>query len=535
MGRNLLAAMLVLALVASPMALPAAAADAGALVTIQTPVENEICGGTVLVTWATDPTVNLCRVWLDDDEVPGVGVGGGIELTGLSEGRHVLVVRAYNGTAAGVDSVVFFVDTTGPALTILSPAQGAALNTSAVTVRWSADDASTIARYEVEVRMNGQYHGDYLFNHSVSELTLTHLDNESYSVTVTAYDGAGKSTARTVSFYVDVSVPTIELLAPLDGFCSIDGDVDVAWMADDAEDNIQGFEVFLNGIKQTTVASRTFGCHFSNLQDGAYVVTVRAVDSANNTAQGSASFIVDTVPPEVVGTFPGEGAAIGTVVNATFSRPMDWANSTIAVDGVHGTLSWNGLTLTFTPDAPLAYGTAYHVSVAAKDAMGRWANATWTFTTTDMARLTGTVLDSNGNPLANATVAIVGGPQVLTDAAGSFRLEFHAGEHILTVSRPGYVTRNMPVSIAPGEERSMGEVRLSSSDLLPLVGWAVALAAVGLVALMYVVSRNRRRRPPARRPAGKPAARSWRGLEELEKRARRDRDPGEDLDDRGRL
>ena len=151
---------------------------------------------------------------------------------------------------------------------------------------------------------------------------------------------------------------------------------------------------------------------------------------------------------------------------------------------------------------------------------GRWANDAWTFTTTDMAFLTGTVLDSHDAPLSNVTVAIVGGKSVLTDETGSFRLELSAGPNILSISRSGYVTQNIPITVGPGEEKSMDEIRMSSTGLIPFMGWIVALIALGLVLVLYLVGRHRGQQPPSRRAPGRHTARSWKRLEELERRSR---------------
>lgn len=533
MGRNCLVVLLALCLLAGSTALPAAAAAPAAgvpSVSITSPSDNAYVGSNVTVAWEGSD-VDYYRAWLDNVEVYDRELNGTLILEDLADGWHSFRVRAHNLFGTADDSVGFFVDTTNPELVLLSPSQGDALNTSGATVRWNASDASDIAFFLV--KLDGL--SGVPLNHTATEHTFRDLSNGPHSVTVTAFDGSGNSTARTVHFSVDTTLPTLDIISPSDGYGSVDGHATVAWNASDAGGNIRGYEVFLNGDYQTTVAYTVFTYSFTSLADGEYTVVVRAVDRANNTAQDSASFFVDKSSPSVSELSPGDGASINTDVTVRFSKAMVTGSGFLIVEGVEGTLSWDGLSLVFVPDRRLAYGVTYNVSAGAMDHLGRWANVSWAFTTTDLARVTGTVLDTSGSPLANASVSIVGGPSVLTGPDGTFRLEFHAGEHILAVSHPGFVARNMPLSIDPGEERSLGEVRLSSSDLLPLLGWVAALVGIGLVALLYSMARNRRRRPPVRRTQGKKASRSWQGLEELEKRARRDRDPGDDLDDRGRL
>ena len=55
-----------------------------------------------------------------------------------------------------------------------------------------------------------------------------------------------------------------------------------------------------------------------------------------------------------------------------------------------------------------------------------------------------------------------------------------------------------------------------------MVGWIVALLAIAIVLMIYYFRRNRgrnRRRPPVR-GRGKETSRSWKGLEQLERRSR---------------
>lgn len=135
----------------------------------------------------------------------------------------------------------------------------------------------------------------------------------------------------------------------------------------------------------------------------------------------------------------------------------------------------------------------------------------------------GYVQDADGSPLANARVYMPGGPSTVTADDGSFRLEAPSGNQTITVSLSGYVTRTMPVNVVPGAERSVGAVQLASSELITMIGWAVAILAIALVMIIYYVRRERGRKrrwsPPKRQMKGKP--RSWRKMEKAERRPRR--------------
>src|SRR6185503_9042867 len=92
--------------------------------------------------------------------------------------------------------------------------------------------------------------------------------------------------------------------------------------------------------------------------------------------------IPDTTPPTVSATVPANlatGVAIGSQIAGTFSEPMDASTVSTATFAlkqgttpVAGTVSYSGVTATFTPAANLAPLTTYTatISTGAKDLAG---------------------------------------------------------------------------------------------------------------------------------------------------------------------
>jgi hypothetical protein len=108
------------------------------------------------------------------------------------------------------------------------------------------------------------------------------------------------------------------------------------------------------------------------------------------------TFTTITPPPTVPAVLPANGAVnvpIGQVLSATFSEAMTGSTinaTTFTVTGpggaaVVGTITYNGLTATFTPTANLTYNTVYTATITtgAQDLAGQplAANYVWTFTT----------------------------------------------------------------------------------------------------------------------------------------------------------
>jgi len=124
-------------------------------------------------------------------------------------------------------------------------------------------------------------------------------------------------------------------------------------------------------------------------------VTTGAKDSSGNRlavnyvwsfTTGSTS---DTDRPTVVGTSPTSGVAVTDSISATFSKPMDPATitktGTFTIANVPGTVTYAGVTATFTPSANLANNTSYNATIttAATDLAGNpmLNNYVWGFST----------------------------------------------------------------------------------------------------------------------------------------------------------
>lgn len=123
------------------------------------------------------------------------------------------------------------------------------------------------------------------------------------------------------------------------------------------------------------------------------------------------TFTTITPPPAVISTVPAKGATsvpIGQVLSATFSEAMNAATisgSTFTVTGpggtaVTGTVTYSGVTATFTPAAVLAYNTVYTATITtgAQDLASQplTANYVWTFTTITPPPLVVSTVAANG-------------------------------------------------------------------------------------------------------------------------------------------
>lgn len=82
-----------------------------------------------------------------------------------------------------------------------------------------------------------------------------------------------------------------------------------------------------------------------------------------------------------------------------------------------------------------------------------------TTTTMEVASVSGRILDSSGNPLADVLIRVTSDPiETRTDSEGRFSFSVEAGRHQLTASRDGIVLNVMCFTAAEGTRYEMGDI-----------------------------------------------------------------------------
>jgi hypothetical protein len=519
------------AVVAPPASFNASGATSGSLsLNITQPYDGQYFGAsTVVVKWEAESvghTIQHYIVKMNDQEQ--YTNQNSTTFSDLSDGRYTITVTAVNDIEeTAQDSVVFFVDTSAPVLNILSPGNHTALNRSNVTITWQASDPDLITYYKVKI--DGEP-WSYPIIPTVTSHTFNGTADGNHDLTVMAFDGSGKSTSKTITILVDTIPPVLHLTYPANNTGFDHSDVTVVWSGSDTGGlggSMQGYEVWVDGSKMITAAA-TENHDNRTYSDGYHTVRIVAVDIANSTATDEVTFLVDTVAPAIVSALPeGDLEPVNTAIVVNFTKPMDHLATTITIEGVTGTVSWDRTFLTFTPSSPLAYGTTYTVTVSGRDLVGSPISKSWTFTTTDMGTISGIIVDNNGNPLGGASVRLDDGTTVVTNERGEFTFEARAGPHNLTVSKSGWDGLTMMVTVQPGVTTGLGSFKVTPSNPLAMYGIIAAVAGVSIVAvLIYLNHRKKEKGPPAR---------SWKGMEQMQKRANKGRkkndEDDEDLDD----
>ena len=185
-------------------------------VDITAPGEGAILrSNNVTLSWSSsDPTGTVIKSILRLDNGPQVILehgSGSFVFHDVPDGEHVLTAWVFD--IAGndhIDSVTFTVDTTPPELMIISPSDGSHIGNTDVTVAWDAYDLVGFSHYAVRIDDAWEPVGD---NNSI---LLGELDDGTYTVGVIAYDLAGNSVLKSVTFTVDTTPPEVVTYGPID-------------------------------------------------------------------------------------------------------------------------------------------------------------------------------------------------------------------------------------------------------------------------------------------------------------------------------
>ena len=70
-----------------------------------------------------------------------------------------------------------------------------------------------------------------------------------------------------------------------------------------------------------------------------------------------------------------------------------------------------------------------------------------------------------------------------TNATGVYSFQAIAGQHTLTITKDGYATGTLPVSISPGSTTDVGDKVDDQLTIISYLGWIIAAIGVLVVGL----------------------------------------------------
>ena len=434
----------------------------------------------------SDATSGVSLTMYRTDSGPWTTYSGSFLVSG--EGSHT--VQYYSVDVAGnteiTRSLVVKIDMNAPVLTITSPTGWALVGNGVLT--WSASDISGIVLTEVSAdgsNWTSVYGSTYMFP----------LGDGPHTAYVRVTDAAGWVSVASVYFILDSTGPSLIIHAPAGGPYLNVSSVTMSWTATDALSGIGHYEVSIDGISWISTTSTSY--HFSGLEDGCWILYVRAYDAAGNLGERSTSVIIDTIAPTAEVTATGDGVDITSDIVIRFSEAMSTDSVTVAVDGVRMPISWSGNEARCTLYL-LERDRPYVLVIHGQDLAGNEVETTRTLGTTETGEISGTLTDEGGAPLANVIVKLSSGITTSTNAFGQYTFRnVTAGSYTITVELKGFEPLTMEVEVVGGESTSIGTSKLSasdggilSSDVLLL---ALILTLAIILALVTLTVKRRRR------------------------------------------
>ncbi|MEX0569184.1 MAG: Ig-like domain-containing protein, partial [Candidatus Njordarchaeota archaeon] len=258
------------------------------------PQEGDVIGShDVLVEWSGSDNIGIhhYEVKLDDGEWIDVGLGTSWLFTDVLDGSHRAYARVYDMAGnIGIDSVLFYVDTSPPQVTILSPSNGSYVKS--LSLRYSGSDVSGIAYYEVKL-------DDGEWRNVGKDTTVTFLSNEEglHWMYVRATDWAGNTGEPAgVYVYLDLTAPNLTILSPQQGEF-LDMDYVIAEWSGSDNYGIDHYEIRLDDGEWIDIGLGT-SYTFSDLSEGLHTLYVRAYDIAGRITEKQVDFYVDITAPQ---------------------------------------------------------------------------------------------------------------------------------------------------------------------------------------------------------------------------------------------
>jgi len=240
------------------------------------------------------------------DPTPFTTAAGSTELALESEGDHTAVVTAFDRAGNEMRiAVPFHYDPTAPTLEILTPARDAYLPSRSVDVTWTTEESGAgIASYRLSVDSNPavELAGDR------TSYALADLSERGHVISLLATDLAGNIATQTISFGVDVTPPSLEVVAPASAYVNT-GDLNLLWLSTDGGSGIAGYRLELDGGNARTL-EQAAGYSYESISEGAHAVVVTVFDKAGNSAAQTVQVTVDRTAPTVRLTGPSAGETV---------------------------------------------------------------------------------------------------------------------------------------------------------------------------------------------------------------------------------
>lgn len=242
-------------------------------------------------------------------------------ISSYNQTNHYYNVKVEATNTAGTVTTADGTDLTGlrlvvkekvaPAITITAPTAGATITTNKPAVKWTVTDAdSGVNPNTISIKIDS---GSAITSgitktasgkgFTCSYTPPTALADGSHTITINASDYDGNAaTAKSVTFKVDTTPPTLSVSAPAEGLITNKAALTITGTTNDVTSSPVTVKITLNGTDQGAVTVGTGGA-FSKavtLKEGANTIVVTATDSAGKATTVTRHVTLDTSAPVIV-------------------------------------------------------------------------------------------------------------------------------------------------------------------------------------------------------------------------------------------
>ena len=226
---------------------------------------------------------NPSRTMYRIDDGGWVSLTGNITLDVPHDGNYSITVRAVDVAGnADTETVDFTVDTGMPVIRFISPEHNSYLNTSDVTVNWTA--------YNYD-HLNYSLDGGPWQPAPADGVELLGLDNGRHTIVLQGSNANGID-ERSLSFYVDDELPELTIIAPLPDMRFGTTSVMVLWDVVNDSPYHSDLTVTVDGVKREYAGVSGTSLRISGLPAGHAVLNITVNDLAGNSMEANVSFHV---------------------------------------------------------------------------------------------------------------------------------------------------------------------------------------------------------------------------------------------------
>ena len=321
------------------------------VVAITSPLANAVLGGNQVAVSGTVSDISPVTVQVNGLDASVNGNTFSLASLPLVQGTNQIIATATD-TLGNLSSTTInvSVDTTPPAITIVSPVENAVFSESPVTVSGTVQDAAAVVTINSQPAVNTA--GAFTLNVPVIEGPNT--------ITAIATDALSRQQTDSVSVILDTAGPVVAITSPAENAELAGSPIRVAGTVQD----LTSVTLDVNGLP-ATLSNGTWSVAEVLLTPGANTLTLTARDIFGHTTTLTRS-VTRLIPPQLTFTSPGNMALLpaGT---ATITGTVDVPGSTVTVGEVAAVVT-PGNPSTFSAQVPLHEGANHILGVATSPA-----------------------------------------------------------------------------------------------------------------------------------------------------------------------